>query len=143
MPVNYRVYAEQSLVYVWCFGEVTVEQSLTSFQQYTQDPDYSEGQSQLIDLTDVTKYERNFAEIISLQAHLAEAFVNTELPSTSPSHLIYVAPTEMTQAMAMASLRSWKNLPNVIPLVVQNLDEALDILSLGIPLQEARLLLTS
>ena len=143
MPVNYRVYPEQSLVYVRCFGEVTVEQSLTSFRQYTQDPEYAEGQSQLIDLTDVTKYERNFAEIISLQAHLAEAFVSTQLPSVSPSYMIYVAPTEMTQAMAMASLRSWKNLPSIIPLVVQNLDEALEILSLGISLQEARLLLTS
>ena len=80
---------------------------------------------------------------MSLQAHQAETYFSKNLMPGQATHLIYVAPNELTQTMAMSSLRSWKGIPGIVALVVRNLDEALDVLALDISVQEAQLLQAS
>ena len=126
MSVTFKVLPEHNLVYVHCAGSVTVAESISAFDSYRAYPDTHPGQSQLVDLSDVVEYERDFTRIMSLQAHQVDVYMEAE----SPVFLIYVAPNDLTRTMAMAALRSWQNLPGVIPLVLSSLDEALTVLSL-------------
>lgn len=127
MPVSHRTLPEHALVHVLCSGSVTVAETQNALQAYARDPDSAPGQSLLIDLTNVTAYERDFPKIMSLQAQQAEVY----LRSDTKVHLIYIAPNKLTQSMAMAALRSWKSLDGVIPLLVATLPEALDVLGLS------------
>lgn len=125
MAVDFAILAELNVVFVRCHGDVNVAQTLAAFERYVSSEDFRPGQSQLVDLTNVTSYERDFTQIMSLQALQAEAYFN---PNGS-THLIYVAPNEKTQKMAMASLRSWRNVPGVVPLLVLDVEAALEVLS--------------
>ena len=126
MPVTFTVLPAHNLVHVHCNGLVTVAETMTAFDTYSAHPDTHPGQSQLVDLTGVTDYERDFARIMSLQAHQVDVYLEAE----NPIFLIFVAPNELTLTMAMSSVRSWQNLPGVIPLVLSSLDEALAVLAL-------------
>ena len=138
MAVDFRILPDSNVVLVFCSGHVTVAETLAAFDRYTSSPDFRPGQSQLIDLSDVEAYERDFTRIMSLQAHQTEAYFSNSIAPNQTTHLIYVAPNELSQTMAMSSLRSWRNLPGIVPLVVQSLDDALEILSLEVSVQEAR-----
>jgi hypothetical protein len=67
-----------------------------------------------------------FSRIMELQAHQTEAF----LGGKTPVHLIFVAPDDVTQSMAMAALRSWNNLHAVVPLVLPSLAQACEVLAI-------------
>lgn len=117
---------------------MTVAETLAAFDRYTSSSDFRPGQSQLIDLSRVEEYERDFTRIMSLQAHQAETYFSKNMIPGQVTHLIYVAPNELTQKMAMSSLRSWKGIPGIVALVLQDLNEAFDVLALDIPVQEAQ-----
>lgn len=126
MPLAFRILGEHNLVYVSCTGYVTVSETLEAFQAYADHDDFRPGQSQLIDLSDVTGYERDFTNIMSLQAQQADVY----LLSDAPIHLIFVATNKLTRSMAMASLRSWEDVTGVVPLVLSSIEEAETVLSL-------------
>lgn len=125
MPMSFYILNDQNCVYVRCQGMITVSETMEAFQDYASRPDFRPGQSQLIDLSDVTDYERDFTKIMSLQAQQADVY----LSSDTPIYLIFIAPNSLTQSMAMSSLRSWRNLPGVVPMVLSDLDEAVEVLS--------------
>jgi hypothetical protein len=124
MTVSFRIFMDYNFVYVHCSGYVDVAETMAAFQDYVRHEDFRPGQSQLVDLLDVSDYGRDFAQIMALQAHQSDVFLSSE----SPIHLIFVADNDLTRSMAMAALRSWQNLPGVVPLVVSDLDEATEIL---------------
>ncbi|WP_372886808.1 hypothetical protein [Shimia sp.] len=125
MPLSYRIYPQHNLVYVHCTGRVTVDETLAAFASYAAHRDCAPGQAQLVDLTEVTDYERDFTRIMALQAHQSDVF----LASGSHPFLIFVAPTALSRTMAMAAVRSWQDLGAVVPLVLSRLSEALEVLS--------------
>ena len=126
MPVKFRVLPDHSLVHVTFSGLVTVAEATEAFDRYTSHPDSHPRQSHLVDLSGVAEYERDFTKIMALQAHQVDVFLEAD----APIYLIFVAPTELTRTMAMAAVRSWQHLPGVVPLVLNSIDEALDVLSL-------------
>lgn len=126
MPVKFSVLPDHNLVLVTFSGMVTLAETTEAFDRYSSHPDARPGQSHLVDLSAVTEYERDFTKIMALQAHQVDVFLKAD----APIYLIFVAPTELTRTMAMAAVRSWQNLPGVIPLVLTSLDEARAVLSL-------------
>ncbi len=126
MPLNFRILSQHNLVYVSCTGRVTVDQVLTAFKSYATHPDFEPGQTQLLDLSNVTDYERDFTKIMSLQAQQTDVYLKTE----NRPFLLFIAPNELTRGMAMTAVRSWQDLDGVIPLVLSSLAEALEVLSL-------------
>lgn len=126
MPVTFRILPAHSLTYVRFSGQVDLNETFAGFEDYTRHPDFRPHQSQLIDLTEVRDYERDFSRIMELQAHQTDTF----LGGKTPVHLIFVAPDDMTQSMAMAALRSWKNLHAVVPLVLPSLAQACEVLAI-------------
>ncbi|MEQ9694027.1 hypothetical protein [Shimia sp. SDUM112013] len=126
MSVRFKILPETNLVYVLCSGEVTIDETLDSFSAYAMHKEFKPGQNQMIDLSQVTGYERDFPRIMALQAEQADVFLSTG----KRPHLIFVAPTPLTQSMAMTALRSWQQLEGALPVVVQTIPEALDILGL-------------
>ncbi|WP_197915886.1 hypothetical protein [Thiosulfatihalobacter marinus] len=126
MPVTFRILPTHSLAYVRFSGQVDLRETFAEFDNYTRHPDFRPHQSQLIDLTEVRDYERDFSRIMELQAHQTEAF----LGGKTPVHLIFVAPDDVTQSMAMAALRSWNNLHAVVPLVLPSLAQACEVLAI-------------
>lgn len=126
MPLTFRIYPKRNLVYVHCTGQVTVGETRQAFGEYSVHDDFKPGQTQLVDLTDVTGFERDFTAIMALQAMQTDVY----LASDTRPYLLFVAPNELTRAMAMAALRSWQDLDGVVPLVLSSLSQALEVLSL-------------
>lgn len=134
MPMTFRILPNRNLVHSRCRGQVTVAEVLDAIESYQHHENFAPGQSLLIDLSDVTGYERDFTKIMSLQAQQAGISLPSDGSSPDTFYLIYVAPNEMTQAMANASLRSWRDLPGVAALVFERLDQAAEVL--GLPMDE-------
>lgn len=68
MPVTFRILPAHSLTYVRFSGQVDLNETFAEFDNYTRHPDFRPHQSQLIDLTEVRDYERDFSRIMELQA---------------------------------------------------------------------------
>ena len=127
MPLAFRILGDHNLVYVSCTGFITVSNALEAFRSYSDHHDFRPGQSQLIDLSDVTGYERDFTKIMSFQAQQADVY----LLSDAPIHLIFVATNDLTRSMAMSALRSWEDVSGVVPLLLSSIEEAETVLSLN------------
>lgn len=124
MPVDYRILNRRGLVYVRYSGHVRFSETAQAFASYTRDPDMRPGQKQLIDLSRVTEWDRDFASLLKIQAAKADLFV----AAGHETHFVYFAPTEHTQVMARMVLRSWDDVPGVIPLLQTTEADALHVL---------------
>ncbi len=138
MPIDFRILPARGLVYVRYAGVITFPETAAAFGAYMRHPDMRPGQKQLIDLSRVTDWQKDFAGLLKLQVAKADAFVG----SGHETHFVYFAPTQHTQAMARMILRSWEEVPGVIPLVQETEADALHVLgqpetSIDALLQEA------
>lgn len=124
MPIDYRILTTRGLVYVRYTGHVRFSETAQTFASYMQHPDMRPGQKQLVDLSGVTDWDRDFAELLKIQAQKADVFVG----SGHETHFVYFAPTEHTQLMARMVLRSWEDVPGVIPLLQETEADALHVL---------------
>jgi len=124
MPIDFKILPERGLVYIRYAGVITFPETAQAFGRYMQHPDMRPGQKQLVDLARVSDWERDFSGLLKLQASKADAF----LGSGHETHFVYYAPTELTQAMARMILRSWEDVPGVIPLLQETEADALHVL---------------
>lgn len=128
MPLEYRILSERNVVYVRCWDYVDLDQSQASLSDYQKNPEYRIGLSQVLDLTGVTGFERNFAGIMKMQASQVEALTS----SGETTYFIFVAPDALTRSMANAALKSWREIAPVVPLVLSSLQEAADVLGIAV-----------
>lgn len=124
MSVNYKILVERSLVYVRYAGKVNVADSVRSLADYTRDPEMRPGQNLLINLAEVTEWERNYAALMLHQARKADIV----LGNGHDVLLVYHAPTIQSQSMARQILRSWDQVAGVVPLVMESEAAVLDLL---------------
>ncbi|MCB1341926.1 MAG: hypothetical protein KDK24_12865 [Pseudooceanicola sp.] len=124
MPVSFRILASRGLVYVRYEGFAQLDDGFALFAQYMRHPDFRPGQKQLVDLADVTGFERDYAKLFKMQAMKAGAF----LTGDTQTLLVYHAPSEEAQRMCQLIARSWEQVPSVIARVLQHEDEALALL---------------
>lgn len=131
MPASFRILPDRGLVYVRYHGHATAQDGLDAFRAYMAHPDCRPGLKQLVDLSAVTDIEQDFTQLLKLQAVKADQFV-TEGPQTL---IVYFAPGEMPNRMAMQIIRSWEGQSHVVPRVLTDEAECLAVLGLA----EARL----
>lgn len=125
MPVTYRIHRDIGLVHISYTGFAVLDDSFAAIGRYMRDPDFRPGQKQLVDLSGVTGYEKDFAKLMALQARKVEAF------SDGPASLaVYYAPTEPGLSMARLIARSWRELGVIVAVVHDDEAEAMGLLGL-------------
>ena len=124
MPVSFRILPSRGLVYVRYEGYAVLEDTFGVFAEYMGHPDFRPGQKQLVDLSAIDGFERNFAKLFEMQSMKADAFLSDE----SQTLIVYYAPGEEAQRMCQLIARSWEHVPSVVALVQQNETEALALL---------------
>lgn len=125
MPVTYRILPERGLVYVRYVGFAALPETNDLLTRYMADPDRRPGQKQLVDLSEVTGFERDFVSLMAVQARKAEAFVQPGAQTL----LVYYAPHDAGFEMARLRARSWLGISSVVATIQRDATAALDILA--------------
>ena len=126
MPLTYTIIPDHNLVYVRYWGFAQLSDTLKVFGDYAADTAFRPDQKHLIDLSEITDFERSFVDLVSAQAAKADAI----LQSQAPTMMVYLAPTQVAQAMARSILKSWDGLDVTVGRTAQDMDEALSMLGL-------------
>ncbi len=124
MPLTYRIFADRGLVVVLYFGFSTIDELMAASQAYVADPDYAPGQKQLVDLTHVTGFEKDYVRFMEMQAAKADRLAGTGVQSLA----VYVAPTPVAREVASLFTRSWAEVPSVVTMMQHTEAEALALL---------------
>ena len=124
MSASFTIFPRRGLVYVRYEGRVTLRQTAEIFAEYACHPDRAPGQKQLVDLSAVTGFDTDYTELLKIQAHKAETF----LEGGRETLLVYYAPTRTSYELAMLVRRSWEGLEGVAMRAVQSEDGALHLL---------------
>lgn len=126
MPVRFHILRNASLVYVHYQGFARVSETLTAFSEYARHPLCRPGQKQLVDLSGINGFERDYVKLFQLQAKKTEVFTGHHAQTL----IVYYAPTPETLAMARLIERSWEPFPSVVARVQQSETDALALLGL-------------
>lgn len=124
MPVTFHVYRHRGFVLARFSGHILLEDCLASAQAYAQHPDANPHQNQLIDLSGMTSYERDFVKIISAMAKLPDHLL---APGAEPM-IIYIAATPVAQEVVGFIIRSFDGTMPAIVRVTETEEQALEIL---------------
>ena len=124
MPCSFRILRDRGIAVVRYEGHATVAEGGRAFGEYAAHPDARPGQSQLVDLSAVISFERDFAQLMAFQARKAEQF----LTGAEPALVVYFAPTRLTYDMAALIRRSWEGIDGIAVRVLQDEAECLDLL---------------
>jgi len=124
MPVDFNILPERGLVVVRYSGYASVNDTLTASEAYVSHPDYASGQKQLVDMTEVTGFEKDHIQFMEMQARKAERLAR----SGSQSLVVYIAPTAVSKGLSAMFVRSWADVDAVVQLVQHSEAEALALL---------------
>ena len=127
MSLSFRILKSHGLVYVRYEGFARLEDTMRVFGEYAQHPDCRPGQKQLVDLSDVTGIEENFAELMKLQAAKADVF----MAEGAQTIIVYYAPNSLSRRMCNMIVRSWEPFDSVVALVIEDEGQALSVLGLA------------
>ena len=126
MPAEFLILPDHNLVYMQYSGLMLVEDSLKAFGAYARHPDARPGQRHLIDLSRITDMERDFAQIMQLQAAKAADLAMREIETL----MVYFANTPVSLKAAALAKNGWSASQGVIAIVQETEETALA--SLGI-----------
>ncbi len=129
MSLSYRILPNRGLVYVRYGSRVDFAESGALFAAYSRDPDFRPGQKQLVDFSNVTEIDTDYARLLAVQAAKIEAFVYP----AGETLMVYFAPTPETDRVARWALRSWDGVAGVVVRIFN--DEAAALSFLGQPEQ--------
>ena len=124
MPVEFRIFPKRGLVVVRYSGYATVNDTLTATEAYISHPDYVAGQKQLVDMTAVAGFEKDYVQFMGMQAQKTERLVRSDLQSL----VVYIAPTAISRDLSALFVRSWIGIDSVVPLVQDSESKALELL---------------
>ena len=135
MALEFDIIPDRGLVLVRYSGHATIDDTMAATRAYVAHPNYVAGQKQLVDLTRIDSYEKDYVRFMEMQAGKADRLANAGVQSV----VVYIAPTAVAQEVAMMFTRSWDDVKNVVALVQNSEAEALEIL--GQPEKSIRALL--
>lgn len=110
MPGSYQIFTNRGLVYVRYDGLVTLSEAEELFADYMQQPEADLGQKQLIDLSRVTDWERDFPRLMSMQADKAGVF----LQDHQEMFMVFYAPTEKSREFAKILTAPWRGVQGMV-----------------------------
>ncbi|MEC7763845.1 MAG: hypothetical protein VX874_18220 [Pseudomonadota bacterium] len=115
------------MVYVRYEGFLRWQEGEDLFADYMTQPEATLGQKQLVDLSRVEGYERDFAKLMALQADKAGTFLSTG----HQFFMVFVAPTPVSQDLGRILVAPWKGVTGVVTSL--QYDEAGALAILGQP----------
>lgn len=124
MPVEFKIFPKRGLVVVRYSGYATVNDTLAATEAYVSHPEYVAGQKQLVNMTEVTGFEKDYVQFMHAQARQTERLVRSDLQWL----VVYIAPTATSRDLSAMFVRSWINIDSVVPLVQDSESEALALL---------------
>ncbi|WP_299149739.1 hypothetical protein [uncultured Tateyamaria sp.] len=124
MPVSFRILPERGLVVVRYAGFATIDETVAASHAYVGDRHYAAGQKQLVDMTHITGFEKDYVRFMELQATKAERLAGAGVQSL----VVYVAPTPVSKEISAMFMRSWADVDAVVPLVQDSEANALALL---------------
>ncbi|MEO0401414.1 MAG: hypothetical protein AAF214_03470 [Pseudomonadota bacterium] len=124
MPLTFRILPTRGLVVVRYVGFGTIDETMAASAAYITHPDYASGQKQLIDLTHITGFEKDYVRFMEMQASKTERLAGAGVQSIA----VYVAPTPISQEVSAMFVKSWADVDAVVPLVQSTEAEALALL---------------
>jgi len=124
MPVEFKIVPERGLVVVRFSGFATVNDTMVATKDYISHPNYVAGQKQLVDMSNITDYEKDYVQFMNLQASKTERLARSGVQSL----VAYIAPTEVSRDLSALFVRSWADVRSVVPLIQQSEAEALALL---------------
>lgn len=129
MAATFHILKQHHLALFTYSGFVTLAEAQAVVAACARHPDHQPWMRQLCDLSAVSGVERNFPELLKMQAR----FVETMLPSGRDLLVMFYAPTKPGQdlaRMARMARKSWEGLNAVIVLIQEAEAEALALLGL-------------
>ncbi|MEQ9694026.1 hypothetical protein [Shimia sp. SDUM112013] len=129
MSVTFHILKDHGLVYVRYDGVVNAADTMQAFAAYAQHPDCRPGQKQLVDLSRATEVEFDFVDLMQMQAKKADVF----MAEGAQTLITYVAPTRLGRDVVASILKSWESFSTIVPICVETLSDACDVLGLPEP----------
>lgn len=126
MPVSFAVFPDRGLAYIKYSGVAGIEETMRGMQAYMNHPDFRLGQKQLLDLSEVTGMERDYAGFMAMAARTLDMFVQ----GPAEHLIVYYVPTPPAREMAELAIRSWADVQGVVTLLQEDEAEALALLGL-------------
>lgn len=126
MAIEFRILPEHGFVFIRFEGCMGIAESTEAMGRFTRDPDYRKGMKQLVDLSAVTDWERDFPALMQHLAAQADLY-------DDPSHPVLIAclaPTEIARSAASVVARAWDRSQRVVVVIVDTEVEALAVLGL-------------
>ena len=124
MTVSFRIFPDRGLVVVRYAGFAVLDETFKAFEEYAAHPDYSHGHKHLVDLTELTGYEKDYARIMQIQATKADHLAQYGTQSL----IVYLAPTPISQELSALIVRPWEDTDAIVPVIQYNESQALAIL---------------
>ena len=132
MAVTFRILPQYGIISVRYVGIAGVQETSRALAALHIHPDFRVHYRHVVDLSQMTGYERDYPAIMALQAKAAEHF----LPPDSGPFIVHHAPTPVSQAMARVVMRTWEAVPNSVVVMFAEAQEVMEFLGLpGLPLQ--------
>lgn len=72
MAVSFKILPDRGLVVVTYSGDSSTEETMDASNAYVAHPDYVAGQKQLVDLTHLTSFKKDYVRFMEMQAAKAE-----------------------------------------------------------------------
>lgn len=129
MPGSYRIIPSRGLVYVRYDGHVALSEAEDIFEDFLRQPEAHPTMKQLVDLSRVTDWERDFARMMAMQAAKAEVFLGT----ADEFFMILYAPTRKAMEFGRLLTAPWAHVRGVLTSL--QTDEAAALSILGQPEQ--------
>jgi hypothetical protein len=124
MPVRFHIFPERGLVVVRYSGFATINDTMAATKAYLAHPDYSAGQKQLVDMTQITGYEKDYVRFMNMQAAKAGRLATAGVQSL----VVYIANTPESLDVSSMFIRSWIDVDAVVPMLQHTEADALTIL---------------
>lgn len=124
MPLDFYIFPDRGLVVVRYSGHAAIDDTLAATKAYLAHPDYCAGQKQLVDMTQITSYEKDYVRFMNMQAAKAERLAGAGVQSLA----VYVAPTPISQEISNMFVKSWDDTEQVVALLQTSEAKALALL---------------
>jgi hypothetical protein len=124
MTVTFRILPDRGLVVVRYTGHATLDETVVASNAYLEHADFALGQKQLVDLTHITGFEKDYVRFMNMQAEKAARLACAGVQSLA----VYIAPTPVSRDLSAMFVRSWADTDAVVLLVQHTEAEALALL---------------
>jgi len=126
MSLKFKIFPDLNLAYIRYEGIFEMAETALALTEYAQDPKAVPGTRQLVDLSQLVGYEKDYAKLIELQMQKIEIFMG----GLHQTLMTFYAPTPVSQHLAQLISNSWTATDSVIIRVLTTEEECLEVLGI-------------